>query len=128
MQFGFFSSYALVGPLHASAPTPAPPLPLCRPSDIGLQQAGMPEAVAQAIAACHPALAPLLWSNVVLTGGCCRLPGLAQRFRGELRSLAPDDFEVGVVAPQVCVRALRGCNCACVCAWVGGCVCGGGCG
>ncbi|GBF91703.1 hypothetical protein Rsub_04007 [Raphidocelis subcapitata] len=76
------------------------PEALFRPTDIGLQQAGLPEAVAAAVAACHPALAPLLWSNVVLTGGCCRLPGLAERFGGELRSLAPDDFEVGVVAPQ----------------------------
>ncbi|KAI8471017.1 MAG: Actin/actin-like protein [Monoraphidium minutum] len=73
---------------------------LFRPSDIGLQQAGLPEAVASAIAACHPALSPLLWSNVVLTGGCCRLPGLAARFERELRALAPDDFEVGVVSPQ----------------------------
>ena len=79
-----------------------------RPTDIGLQQAGLPEAVAEAIGACHPALAPLLWSNVILTGGCCRLPGLAPRFASELRTFAPDDFEVGVVAPQVgkgCARS-----------------------
>ncbi len=91
--------------------------PTARPTDIGLQQAGLPEAVAQAVAACHPALAPLLWSNVILTGGCCRLPGLSDRFARELRTLAPDEFEVGVVAPQV-GGWLRG--------WVGWVVCADG--
>jgi hypothetical protein len=89
---------------RAPTPTLIPP-PSLRPNDIGLQQAGLPEAVAQAISACHTALAPLLWSNVILTGGCCRLPGLAGRFAAELRSLAPDDFEVGVVNPQVALVA-----------------------
>jgi hypothetical protein len=104
--FSVHGSLPLPPPLPRARPWPpsnsgAPPSAPQRPTDIGLQQAGLPEAVAACVAACHPALAPLLWSNVVLTGGCCRLPGLAERFGGELRSLAPDDFEVGVVAPQV---------------------------
>ena len=39
------------------------------PSDIGLNQAGVAEAVVQAVQAAHPALQPLLYTNVVLTGG-----------------------------------------------------------
>ena len=38
--------------------------------DIGLQQAGVAEAVVQAVSAAHPALQPLLYTNVVLTGEC----------------------------------------------------------
>lgn len=76
---------------------------------------GLPEAVAAAISSCHPALAPLLWSNVVLTGGCCRLPGLAERVRAELRALAPDEFEVGVVAPEVCPGCVSVSGVGCVC-------------
>lgn len=33
----------------------------------------------QAVAACPPGLAPLLYGQVVLTGGCCNLPGFAAR-------------------------------------------------
>lgn len=77
------------------------PEALFRPSDIGLQQAGIHEAVAQAVAGCHPALAPMLFSHIILTGGCSQLPGFAERFRAELRPLVPDDYELGVVMPQV---------------------------
>lgn len=45
------------------------PEALFRPSDIGLQQAGVAEVVQQAVAALHPALQPLMYSNVLLTGG-----------------------------------------------------------
>ena len=41
---------------------------LFNPADIGLQQAGIVEAVVQTVAATHPALQPLLYTNVVLTG------------------------------------------------------------
>lgn len=49
--------------------TPLSAYPVPCPPDIGLQQAGVAEAVVQAVTACHPALAPLLFSNVVVTGG-----------------------------------------------------------
>ena len=38
------------------------------PSDIGVEQAGVAEAVVQAVQAVHPALRPLLFTNVILTG------------------------------------------------------------
>lgn len=42
---------------------------LFHPSDIGLNQAGVAEAVVQAVQAVHPALHPLLYNNIILTGG-----------------------------------------------------------
>jgi len=44
------------------------PEAMFRPQDIGLQQAGVAEAVVQAVTAAHPALQPLLYTNIVLTG------------------------------------------------------------
>lgn len=38
--------------------------PSCRPSDIGLNQAGLPECVVQAVSACPAGLAPLLYAQV----------------------------------------------------------------
>jgi actin-related protein 6 len=69
------------------------------PSDIGLQQCGVAEAVVQAVEASHPSLAPLLYSNIILTGGAASCPGFASRFLSELRPMVPDDCEVGVYSP-----------------------------
>ena len=55
---------------HPSIPPVQVPELLFRPMDIGLQQAGVAEAVVQAVSAAHPALQPLLYTNVVLTGVC----------------------------------------------------------
>ena len=71
---------------------------LFQPTDIGLQQAGLPQAIAEAVAATPPDLHPLLYSNVLCTGGCATCPGFQDRLYNELRALVPDDFEVS--APQ----------------------------
>lgn len=42
-----------------------------RPNNIGLNQAGVAEAVQQALQAVHPALQGLLYTNIILTGGRC---------------------------------------------------------
>ncbi|GLC40786.1 hypothetical protein PLESTB_000022800 [Pleodorina starrii] len=73
---------------------------LFHPDDIGLGQAGVAEAVVQAVTATHPALAPLLYSNVVLTGGVSGCPGFKDRFSAELRALVPDDHSLHVYQPQ----------------------------
>jgi actin-related protein 6 len=80
--------------------------PLCaatttRPSDIGLQQQGVPELVAAALASVHPALAPLLAGRVVVTGGCAALPGFCDRLAREARALVPQEYDLQVVQPQV---------------------------
>ncbi|CAK0737453.1 hypothetical protein CVIRNUC_000915 [Coccomyxa viridis] len=73
---------------------------LFQPSDIGLQQGGLAQTITEAVEATHPNLHPLLYSNVVCTGGCATCPGFQQRLYSELRALVPDDYEVGVHAPS----------------------------
>eukprot|EP00955_Chlamydomonas_euryale_P077168 362866-Chlamydomonas_euryale.AAC.39 len=69
-------------------------------ADIGLQQAGIAEAVVQAVQSAHVALHPLLYTNIILSGGVAACPGLADRFRSELRPLVPDVYDIGVFAPE----------------------------
>lgn len=72
---------------------------LFRPSDVGLQQAGVAESVMQSLAGLPDAVQALLLENIVLIGGSVRFPGFQQRFTDELRMLAPDEFEVCVTVP-----------------------------
>lgn len=67
---------------------------LFQPSDIGLQQAGLAQTIVDAVEAAHPDLHPLLYSNVLCTGGSARCPGFAERLYKDLRPLVPDDIEV----------------------------------
>jgi actin-related protein 6 len=62
---------------------------LFRPSDVGLLQGGLHELILEAVAATDPALHPLLFGNIVLTGGCAKLPNLCGRLSAELRPLVP---------------------------------------
>ena len=64
-----------------------------RPSDIGVAQGGIAQAAAEAAAAVHTDLRPLLLSNVVAVGGMARCPGFAARLQAELRPLVPDEIE-----------------------------------
>lgn len=48
---------------------------------------------------CPAAQQELLFSNVVLTGGCANLPGMQRRVEEELRPLVPDAFQLGVRTP-----------------------------
>jgi hypothetical protein len=49
----------------------------------------------QAVSSAHAALRPLLYTNVILTGGLCACPGFSDRFQSELRPLVPDTFDLG---------------------------------
>lgn len=69
---------------------------LFHPGDVGLPQAGLPEALVQAVSACHCAVQPLLYSNILLTGGCTKFPGFMERFAAELRALVPDTCQVHI--------------------------------
>jgi len=66
------------------------------PSDVGLNQAGIAELVLQSCECVDPILQPLLLSNVLLVGGGSLLPGLVDRFRTELRKVAPIDCPINV--------------------------------
>lgn len=68
---------------------------LFSPGDLGQQQAGLAEAIVQALDGVHESLHPLLLSNVLLTGGTAACPGFAQRLLADLRPLVSDEYEVG---------------------------------
>ena len=72
------------------------PEALFHPSDAGLDQGGLAEAVAAAAAAAPPRLRPLLLSNILLAGGGAACPGLEARLAADVRPLLPDDIEVCV--------------------------------
>ncbi len=72
---------------------------LLRPSDIGLRQAGLPEAILQAVQACDVGLQGALYGNIVLTGGNVLLPGLGPRLEAELRSRVPAHYAVRITTP-----------------------------
>ena len=64
------------------------------PSDVGMQQMGLAEAVVEAADAVHPDLRPLLFSNVICTGGTASCPGFSDRLSSDLRQLVSAEFEV----------------------------------
>lgn len=87
------------------------PEALFDPTQLGLNQAGLHLAIAEAIKATPFEAQPLLWSNIRLGGGTAQLPGLADRLQNELRHLAPEECEVKIYEPPNKVES----------AWNGGC-------
>ena len=75
---------------------------LFHPSDIGINQAGLPELVTQAVDALRGSdFDPgLLYANVVLSGGCVNMPGFVDRFANELRKLVPDSLDLNITLPN----------------------------
>lgn len=62
----------------------------------GLDQSGLPEAIAHSIALLPSELQGMFWANVALVGGNAKTPGFAQRLTRELRTWAPADGPVHV--------------------------------
>jgi len=73
---------------------------LFRPSDIGLHQAGLAQTIVDAVEAVHSDLHPLLYSNVLCTGGSARCPGFRDRLYQDLRPLVPSEYEVNLPPSQ----------------------------
>lgn len=73
---------------------------LFAPSDVGLQQAGLPEVIVQSLAGLPAGLWPAMLANVVVVGGTARLTGLVERLEAELRSLTPSQCVVRVRRPD----------------------------
>lgn len=74
---------------------------LFNPSDIGMNHAGLAEAIVQAVEATptHPDLRGMYYSHIVVTGGSSKFPGLIPRLQSELRSMVPDEAPVSIIAP-----------------------------
>uniref|UniRef100_A0A3P8XGA1 Actin-related protein 6 n=1 Tax=Esox lucius TaxID=8010 RepID=A0A3P8XGA1_ESOLU len=77
----------------------AVPEMLFHPSDIGIQEMGIPEALVNSINNMPEEMQPHFYKNIVLTGGNTLFPGFRDRVYKEVRSLAPTDFQVSVVQP-----------------------------
>lgn len=73
---------------------------LFRPSDVGIKQMGIPEAIIDSLKACEPEVWPHLLSNIILTGGNTKFPGFRDRLFNDVRSLAPSEFAVNVTLPS----------------------------
>eukprot|EP00948_MAST-09A_sp_MAST-9A-sp1_P000827 g827.t1 len=53
-------------------------------------------AITQSIEACPEEIQPLLWENILLTGGSANFKFIRNRISKELRRLAPMEFDVNV--------------------------------
>ena len=73
---------------------------LFHPSDLGISQMGIPEAICHSISVCPSRTQPHLYANILLTGGCTLFPGFRERVEAEVRSRAPVDLDVRVTLPE----------------------------
>lgn len=78
----------------------AVPEMLFHPSDIGIQEMGIPEAIVDSIQAMPEEMQPHFYQNIVLTGGNSLFCGYRERLEAELRSLAPSHLPVSVLLPE----------------------------
>lgn len=78
----------------------AVPEMLFHPSDIGIQEMGIPEAIVHSIQAMPEEMQPHFYQNIVLTGGNTLFTGFRERLEAELRSLAPAHLPVSVLLPE----------------------------
>ena len=69
---------------------------LFNPTDIGINQAGIPEAISQSIQKCPDIFADELYRNTIVSGGNSVIEGFSKRIRSELGSIKPDDCSVGI--------------------------------
>ncbi|XP_072036241.1 actin-related protein 6-like [Amphiura filiformis] len=73
---------------------------LFNPSDIGITEMGVSEAIIHSIDACPAAMRPHLYKNILLTGGNALFPGFRERVEADVRKMAPVEFDVKVTSPQ----------------------------
>ncbi|KAL7411885.1 actin family [Mrakia frigida] len=71
---------------------------LFNPTDIGLPQVGIPEAIAQSIALLPEDLQGMFWSNIGVFGGSTLFPGFKERLQTTLQTISPS-----YVSPRVFV-------------------------
>ena len=62
---------------------------LFNPTDIGINQAGVSESIAQSIQKCPDIFAEELYSNIIVSGGNSTIEGFQKRIRDDLESISP---------------------------------------
>jgi actin-related protein 6 len=70
-----------------------------RPSDVGMRQPGLADAIQQSLHELPVGLWPGLLANIVVVGGTSLFDGFIQRLQRELVQLVPDDCIVRVARP-----------------------------
>ncbi|KAI8801486.1 actin-like protein ARP6 [Cladochytrium replicatum] len=73
---------------------------LFRPSDIGIEQGGIAEAIADSISLCPDDVQEILYANIIVVGGNALFPGFKARLESELRNLAPIEYDINITIPQ----------------------------
>eukprot|EP00026_Physarum_polycephalum_P009843 Phypoly_transcript_09980.p1 GENE.Phypoly_transcript_09980~~Phypoly_transcript_09980.p1 ORF type:complete len:428 (+),score=30.54 Phypoly_transcript_09980:32-1315(+) len=86
------------------------PEALFNPNNVGVNQAGIPETITQAISSTMSDLHEPLYANILITGGNVLFPNFKERIELDLRSMVPSHFNINVVTPRNVVT----------CAWEGG--------
>ncbi len=69
---------------------------LFRPSDIGINEAGVPEMIQQVVNKCPQPFEGPLYNNIIIAGGNTLMPGFKGRLEKELETLRPYDCPVRV--------------------------------
>ena len=73
---------------------------LFTPSDIGMQQEGLPGTILQAIYSLPKALWQAFLANILVVGGSSKFPGFIERLESEVRSLVSDEYDVRIAQAQ----------------------------
>jgi len=73
---------------------------LFKPTDIGIQEAGLPAAIMESLSTLPEALKLGLLANVVVVGGNSLIPGFMERLESELRMLVPADYLLNLVRAE----------------------------
>ncbi|XP_022653143.1 actin-related protein 6-like [Varroa jacobsoni] len=69
---------------------------LFHPSDVGIDQMGICEAMTHAVKSLPKDVHPHMYSNILLTGGNALFPGFRERVASDLRSLVPELYDIHV--------------------------------
>ncbi|XP_075727815.1 actin-related protein 6 isoform X2 [Rhipicephalus microplus] len=83
---------------------------LFHPSDIGIEEMGIPEAINYVVETLPKEMRPHMLKNVLLVGGNACFPAFGERVYTDLRSLCPEICEVNVTAPDNTSLVERGCS------------------
>lgn len=73
---------------------------LFNPSDIGIKQMGIAEAIVASVFKCPSHTHSYLFKNIVLTGGNAKFPGMQKRVYDDVRSLVPHEYVINVHLPD----------------------------
>lgn len=77
---------------------------LFNPSDIGIEEAGIPGAVMEVLSVLPEALRVGLLANVVVVGGNALIEGFMGRLETELRSLVPADYLLNIARAEDSIK------------------------